>query len=328
MAAIRYGIAGQPVEHSLSPLLTALVADHLGLPSDEKNLKMELLNVNTVHDALAWGYAGAFPTPVPWMYTKAKFGTFRTSALLQKSTQAANKVTEPHPSLASHHPSEFVPRASLSQGLPTRMFKEEIWINLTAPLKHQLDSGAVVCLDDSMTTKSVNVLRWDGRGWWCAGVDGEGVRQVLHHQGFDPAVDVLGLCGGGGGARSTAAAWAEQRGSIRAYEGRRPLEEGSWTSALTLGEPSVVVDFDDAIQPDEVSVPVLKAGYRPMNGSVENRIHQLSHPHLDGRWMLVAQHLACWRHVWAPERGHELPDLGLLLTRLLHAEAVLSEYAT
>ncbi len=328
MAAIRYAIAGQPVEHSLSPLLTALVAHHLGLPSDEKNLKMELLSVTNLPDALAWGYAGAFPTPVPWAYTKANFGTFRTSALIKKSVQAASEVSETHPSLVPNNPSTFIPKSLLGQGLPTRMFKEEIWINLTAPLKHQLDSGAVVCLDDSMKTKSVNVLRWDGRGWWCAGVDGEGVREVLHHHGFEPSQDILGLCGGGGGARSTAAAWAEHQGAIRLYEGRRQLEEGSWSSSLSDREPSVVVDFDDLLCQEEMSCPVLKAAYTFMEGSVEDRLKQLSKPHLDGRWLLVAQHLACWRTIWAPERAEELPDLGLLLTRLLHAEAVLGEYAS
>ena len=94
------------------------------------------------------------------------------------------EVVECHPNLAATtarpHPQ------TTGGGLPTRMFDEEIWLNLTAPLKHQLDSGAVVAVDDCMVNKCVNALRWDGRGWWCAGVDGEGVLDVLHHHGVNP----------------------------------------------------------------------------------------------------------------------------------------------
>ena len=55
MAAIRYGIAGQPVDHSLSPLLTALVVKHLGLNVNDKHLQMELVNVATISDASPTG---------------------------------------------------------------------------------------------------------------------------------------------------------------------------------------------------------------------------------------------------------------------------------
>ena len=85
MPAIRYGIAGRPVAHSLSPLLTALVARHLGIALNDKQLTMELVDVDNIPDALAWGYAGAVPEPIPWAYTNAVFGKFRTKALIKKS---------------------------------------------------------------------------------------------------------------------------------------------------------------------------------------------------------------------------------------------------
>ena len=89
-----------------------------------------------------------------------------------------------------------------------------------------------------------------------------------------------------------------------------------------------IFDFDGTVEPVSDARLVLKAAYTPMTGSLEARLKQLSSPHLDGRWLLVAQHLACWRHLWAPERREELPSLSLLLTRLLHAETVLGEYAS
>ena len=328
MAVIRYGIAGQPVDHSLSPLLTALVAAHLGLPSDEKRLKMELIDVPTMTDALAWGYAGAVPSQREWVYTGSVFGKFRTSALVKRAVEAAMEVEHPHPSLAPINTEPFLPSVVGSTGLPTRMFDEEIWINLTAPLKHQLDSSAVMCIDDSMKTKSVNALRWDGKGWWCAGLDGEGVREVLQHHGVGAHERVLGLAGGGGGARSTAASWVRAGGSVHPLQSRRDLEEGSWSASLTDDPPTAYVDFDGTVVLEDGEGVLLRATYSPMRGSYDSRIKQLSTPHLDGRWLLAAQHLACWRTLWAPELGDRLPTLDLLLSRLLMAESVLESYAT
>ncbi|MGB1354444.1 MAG: hypothetical protein ACPG79_01480 [Poseidonia sp.] len=326
MAAIRYGIAGTPVEHSLSPLLTALVADHLGLNRSGNMLSMELLDVASIHDALAWGYAGAVPSPIDWVYTQAVFGKFRTKALLEKAVKAAAsvEVEDPHlttdsPLLTEHSPLPL-------NGLPTRMFNEEIWVNLTAPLKHQLDSSAVMCLDDSMATKSVNALRWDGKGWWCCGVDGEGILSVLLHHGIDPKQHVLGLVGGGGAARSTASVWARNAGRIHPLKSKRVLESGPWDESLTEKEPDVIVDFDGTWEGDG-DMLVLNATYQPMDGDYDARIESLIGPSLNGRWMLVAQHLACWSQLWAPEMAQQLPSLPLLLTRLVEAELMLAHYA-
>ena len=325
MPAIRYGIAGRPVAHSLSPLLTALVARHLGISLNDKQLTMELVDVDNIPDALAWGYAGAVPEPIPWAYTNAVFGKFRTKALIKKALEAASDVNEIHPMLVGVEGTATTQLPSPSP-LPTRMFDEEVWLNLTAPLKHQLDSGAVMAVDDSMRNKCVNVLRWDGRGWWCAGVDGAGVAVVLHHHGLNPAEHVLGLVGGGGAARSTAAAWANLGGRVHQLNSRRMFDDSPWMDAMTDDAPDVVVDFDnDGLTAD--GLRVLSSVYGPMRGTVGERAAAITGDALDGRWLLVAQHLACWRVLWAPERATELPSLGLLLTRLLEAETLLASYA-
>ena len=328
MAAIRYGIAGRPVQESLSPLLTALVVNHLGLNPKQISLKVELIEVSSLPDALAWGYAGAVPSPVKWSYTQALFGKFRTSALLNKAVEACSEVTETHVAFRPHSTNP-APRhlEHSADGLPTRMFDNEIWLNLTSPLKHQLDSSAVMAIDASMMTKSVNALRWDGKGWWCGGFDGDGVLDVFEHHGFSPESNVLGLHGGGGAARSTAAAWAKSNGSITPLESRRPLDEGAWT--LNVGDlpPTVIVDFDGVASDSVQGVMRLQAAYGPMTGSFEERAKKITTPCLDGRWLLVAQHLACWRNLWAPELALQLPSLGLLLTKLVEAEILLAQYA-
>jgi len=326
-AIVRYGIAGHPVDHSLSPLLTALVTAQLGLPWSEKQLKMELVDATSLTDALAWGYAGGIPTPVPWVYTGAVFGKFRTSALLAKAVAGGLEETSPHPLLTPVTPVEPLEAPSVP-GLPTRMFDEEIWMNLTSPLKHQLDSSAVVCIDDSMSTKSVNTLRWDGRGWWCAGLDGIGVLEVFRHHGVEPEASVLGVCGGGGGARSTASAWSKAGGRLHPLPSRRTLDEGPWTAAFTDAVPDAVVDFDGT-HPSPAGAPlVLKAAYGVMEGDVDARAKACTSPVLDGRWLLVSQHLACWRTLWAPERTSDLPSIELLMTQLIKAEVVLASYAS
>ena len=306
----------------------AIVCDHLGLNPNGKGLSMELVAVESMTDALAWGYAGAIPSPVDWTYTQSVFGKFRTSALLSKAVEAAKSVTAVHPSFLpvsgvdgpTHTPTK-------TQGLPTRMFDTEIWLNLTAPLKHQLVSSAVMSVDDSMDTKSVNTLRWDGRGWWCGGFDGEGVVDALRHHGVVPEQHVLGLHGGGGGARSTASAWTKLGGSLTLLESRRPLEEGGWSSNLCDDDADVVVDFDGRAEENRSDVLCLRATYGPMEGTADERIAVLDQRILDGRWLLVAQHLVCWRRLWSPERADELPSLGLLMTKLVEAETVLGAYA-
>jgi hypothetical protein len=72
---------------------------------------------------------------------------------------------------------------------------------------------------------------------------------------------------------------------------------------------------------------VLNATYQPMDGDYDARIESLIGPSLNGRWMLAAQHLACWSQLWAPEMAQQLPSLPLLLTRLVEAELMLAHYA-
>jgi hypothetical protein len=64
-----------------------------------------------------------------------------------------------------------------------------------------------------------------------------------------------------------------------------------------------------------------------MQGTAEERIEMLAEGPFDGRWLLVSQHLECWSNFWAPQLGDMLPSIGLLLTKLAYAEAVLESHA-
>ena len=185
MAGVRYAIAGSPVEHSLSPLLLAIVHDHLTsikskATSGFKVLKLDLVDTSNIEDALAWGYAGSMPNSLPWKLTGAPFGKFRTTALLEKAIAGSRKILDCSPLLESkstkslqlqiQEMSEKMQSMADSK-LPNSVLNKEIWINLTSPLKHTLVSDAVSTIDNSMEIQSVNCLRWDGQGWFCGTFD-------------------------------------------------------------------------------------------------------------------------------------------------------------
>ena len=98
MAEVYYGIAGKPVSHSISPLLVSIVSQHLEQNSNVNyNLEIKSLNLieaDSIQDALAWGYAKTIPNPVNWDYTGAPFGKFRNRALIQKALEITAKVDE------------------------------------------------------------------------------------------------------------------------------------------------------------------------------------------------------------------------------------------
>lgn len=73
----------------------------------------------------------------------------------------------------------------------------------------------------------------------------------------------------------------------------------------------------------EVEGLYLNAKYAPMRGDYRTRVETLAdiEKSIDGRWMLAAQHLISWSTLWRPDIPHKLPDLGLLLARLVHVEA-------
>jgi hypothetical protein len=219
-----------------------------------------------------------------------------------------------------------------SEHLPTHCLESEVWLNLTSPLKHQLSSEAVSTIDDSMGLQAVNALRWDGQAWWCAGVDGSGVVSVAQYHGVQVENGaLLGIVGGGGAARATVDAWLKTGGTVRLYPGRRSLEIPLNFESDDSERPlDFAVDFDrDTTHEDifETCRLRLNPRYHIVGGDIESRIEHLLASPLDGRWMLVAQHLESWRRLWAPQYAAYLPSIGLLLTQLIHAETVLGTYA-
>ena len=346
MAQVRYAICGHPVAQSLSPLLFGLVISNLerfgkNTEFKLKNTTFELVDTSVIEDALGWGYAGHTPHPPNWDYTGAPFGKYRTEALVKKALEAALNIEDADQRLSSNFESElenqviqsrsFLLQAH-SEHLPTHCLENEVWLNLTSPLKHQLSSEAVSTIDDSMGLQAVNALRWDGQAWWCAGVDGYGVVSVAQYHGIQVEKGaLLGIVGGGAAARATVDAWLKTGGTVRLYPGRRSLEIPLNVESADSDRPlDFAVDFDgDANHEDLFKTCHLRLNprYHTVDGDIESRVEHLLVTPLDGRWMLVAQHLESWRRLWAPQYAAYLPSIGLLLTQLIHAETVLGTYA-
>ncbi|MBG45933.1 MAG: hypothetical protein CMB76_05380 [Euryarchaeota archaeon] len=309
MGKVRHGVAGYPIEHSLSPVLTAIVHAHL---SRTENVELPglkgvvVIPTDGVENALAWGYAGSLPSPPDWDLVGSPLGKFRANTLLERAVNVSMEHVE-----GDHR----LPNAPLpkTDSTPHRFADDEVWLSLTAPLKHQLSAAAVKCIDNAMDIRSVNTLRWDGISWWAASSDGPGMSMVAQAFGYD-SNSVLGITGGGGTARSVAASWSENGGKIKQIGGNRLLDEdGPWN--LCNDEPSFSINFDE--DGGEISVR-----YQKMEGDFDSRIEYLAN-NADGRWLLCAQHLHSWANMWVPECADLLPSLSLLMTRLVSVEVQL-----
>ena len=337
MADVYYGVAGNPVSHSISPLLLSIVAQHLELQDNVATSfeikSLNLIEAESIQDALAWGYAKTIPEPINWDYTSSPFGKFRNRALIQKALEITGTINVENENFIDAN--DNIKRANFpldkNSKLPKKSFSEEIWINLTTPLKHQLTSQAVMDFNESSKIESVNVLRWDGHGWWSSNVDGCGVVRCAEFFGIEVTSGAtLCLIGGGSAARSTAYAWTKSGGKLKPVNGRRELGEGPWSKSIVEYDGyDLLINFDSDEIPSRFQDLglVLSPRYKSMDGDVNQRCMDLLEQGYDGRWMLVAQHLECWRQLWAPQHIDSLPSISLLLTKLIHAETVLASYA-
>lgn len=338
MADVYYAVAGHPVNHSLSPVLLNIVAQYVSKqikPTQRFEVKQtDLVDAKLIQDALAWGYVKFIPDAVNWELTGAPFGKFRNKALMQKVLESTAEITSSVDGLKREKFSKISASLpfNIKTNLPALSFTEEVWLNLTAPLKHQLKSDAVVDFNDSSLIESVNVLRWDGFGWWSSNVDGSGVARVAQYFGLDISQGAtLGIIGGGGAARSTAHTWQKLGGKVKIFGGNRSLDDHDWLSSVDVDERTCdfFINFDDDKLPDDIQVTghVMNSKYHTIVGEHGDRVAAVTNPIIDGRWLLAAQHLESWSQLWAPQHADMLPPLDLLVSMLITAESVLASYS-
>jgi hypothetical protein len=84
----------------------------------------------------------------------------------------------------------------------------------------------------------------------------------------------------------------------------------------------LLIDFDGTYDGTLSAKRTLKPDYLPLDGSHEEQEQTLSveNATIDGRWMLVGQHLESWRRLWAPHCAEYLPPLEQLMSWLFDCE--------
>ena len=322
MGELRYAVGGSPISHSLSPLLFSLVFHDLKKKGQISTLiprTLRLLESVHIDEVLGWGYIEHGEHNPDWTLLNSPLDT--NVALLTRLVEdvltrdsriafSGQKSTRTHPTVSPH--------------IPTQYYPKEVWLNLTSPLKHQLQSMAFTPVDNGMDILSVNTLRWTGHGWYCATTDGAGVVDVAIHHGIEVGSGaLLGLNGGGGSARSIADAWLESGGHVVSLGGRRKIDASLVSKQLAdVEQLDLLIDFDDTYDGTLSAKRTLKPDYLPLDGSREERELTLSveNATIDGRWMLVGQHLESWRRLWTPQCAEYLPSLEQLMSWLFECE--------
>ncbi len=327
MFGLRYAVGGAPIEHTLSPILFDLVLAELKKNGHFPNLKVSsltILEANHIDEVLGWAYIEHDKHQPHWKPANQKLKAFQ-SILLKHASESIEHEAE----------ATFAPklqptlRETVKFNFPDGSSSNEVWLNLTSPLKHQIQSMVFSPIDEALDIISVNALRYDGQGWYCATTDGHGVAHVASHFGIDVAKGaILGINGGGGAARSIASAWLQQGGKVASLGGRRQLPATLVNSKVNDETVfDLIIDVEGTLEQEVKETFTLNPVYEPMNGSYDERVEWLSvdNHSIDGRWMLAAQHLESWRSLWTPHLSNDLPSLEQLMTWLVAVECKLEQ---
>ena len=193
-------------------------------------------------------------------------------------------------------------------GAKASQMEGDIWVSCTSPLKHSAPSGLGVKSPNGVG--AVNQLMRSGGHWSGTNTDGSGFVSACRHIGIDPSTSTLRIRGGGSAARSIAATWSSEGGSIIPETGRRPLVSGPWdTRILETGHADIAVDLD---------APPAGGESVELEGEIQVSVSYAEGASADefAVMMLAAQHLHAWESLFAPSRRQDLPKLAEFLSLL------------
>jgi len=327
MFGLRYAVGGAPIEHTLSPILFDLVLSHLKTKGHFRKLDLSsltILETSHIDEVLGWAYIEHDKHQPIWKPANQKVRTFH-SHLLKHASEVLHHESDA--TLAAKIQPNF--REIVNANFPDGSSSNEVWLNLTSPLKHQIQSMVFTPIDEALEILSVNALRYDGQGWYCASTDGQGVVHVASQFGVEVSNGaILGVYGGGGAARSIASAWLNHGGKVGSLGGKRQLPATLMNLKTNVDTVfDLIIDTEGVLNQNLNAFYVLKPVYSPMSGSYDERIELLSTSNnvIDGRWMLAAQHLESWRSLWTPHLSNDLPSLEQLMTWLVAVECKLEQ---
>ena len=267
MALLVHAVAGRPVAASASPLLFLLTVARLEEAGVE-GIALEHSRALRIEATTMEGVFEQMTEPLPargdW------HGAVQTRL-----------ARNPRPRSAAH--------ASFHA-------TEGRWLSLTSPLKHLV--GDWECVDDAHALLSVNALRLEGGDVRSAGTDGAGVVAVARLAGCGPDGGAVLRCVEGWRGTFRCTCLGQRRGRVHAIEGRRPLAPAlpEQPRRGSAEQAALGIDFDGegkGLDASKHLIPAYQNKAVHAEGSLDETI-------IDGRWMLVAQHLEAWRILWAP----------------------------
>ena len=145
---IRYAVAGMPIQHSLSPILAVLTANHLKQAGLEVEIEqINLLESDNVTSPMAWA----------WVNKKSHvevhnrlYGDPSTAATHSRLHRVSSAVLSKVKTADSDHvPYGETLFLDSIERTKTRRGENESWISLTSPLKHLLSTRSGVYPVDS-----------------------------------------------------------------------------------------------------------------------------------------------------------------------------------
>jgi len=184
----------------------------------------------------------------------------------------------------------------------------DLWLSCTSPLKHSPHSR--LGLQRPQVVNAINQLMRSNGVWKGASTDGSGFVSACRHIGIEPSGSILRMRGGGSAARSIAAAWSSEGGSIIPEIGRRKLVRGPWASSiLESGNADISIDLDSAPaggqSVDLESDMQVSISYNESSSKEDFAII-----------MLAAQHLEAWHSLFASKAEKKIPSLEDVLSHL------------
>ena len=184
----------------------------------------------------------------------------------------------------------------------------DLWLSCTSPLKHSPHSR--LGLQRPQGVNAINQLMRSNGVWKGASTDGSGFISACRHIGIEPSGSILRMRGGGSAARSIAAAWSSEGGSIIPEIGRRKLVRGPWDSSiLESGNADISIDLDSAPAGgqsiDLESDMQVSISYNESSSKEDFAII-----------MLAAQHLEAWHSLFASKAEKKIPSLEDVLSHL------------
>ena len=277
-----YAVAGDPINHSYSPVLYSLVNSYLSqqglITHTAKSGFVEAANLDWI-------------VPIKSLDTKINFHD-------GKPVFVRSKERDNIPIQTFEYMGFTIPE------------KMDYCLNLTSPLKHQTGQLNSRNLDKSQENLSVNCLGISDGEIFAISTDGLGVAWIAMQNGIEISKSTLGISGGGGTARSAMKSWIELGGRVKQIGGKRKLSVPEGSESKGKVDFLLVIDSEFSQEELTENCVILHADYSSEFPVISG------YKQINGLDLLIAQHLLCWYLLWGVSVRNRLPTFNSLKKNL------------